>query len=283
MTRKPIVAGSFYPEDFNELDKAINNSFTQELGPGELPGKRTNKKLKAIIVPHAGITYSGMCAAWAYKELGESVFAKTYILLGPNHSGIDGGVLLDDFMTPFGIVKTDKSLAQKLIANGLQESKKSHDSEHSIEVQLPFLQFVSRDNLSNLQIIAITISEDYSKAAQVIKKTLEQTGKADDVIFIVSSDFTHYGQSYNYIPFVYNIDEELDRLDGKAFELIKKFDITGFDDFLKDTKATICGAYAIKTLMQLVDGKVELLCYYRSSKLTKDQKNSVSYASFTIS
>ena len=72
MTRIPIVAGTFYPDDFGELDNVIRASFEAELGPGALPSNKRLKRIFGIIAPHAGYKFSGQCAAWAYKEIAES-------------------------------------------------------------------------------------------------------------------------------------------------------------------------------------------------------------------
>ena len=72
MIRKPVVAGQFYPASFDELDKEINACFTSKFGPGDLPLKKKEQSVLGVIAPHAGYTYSGPCAAWAYKEIAES-------------------------------------------------------------------------------------------------------------------------------------------------------------------------------------------------------------------
>ena len=85
--RKPIVAGQFYESSFDELNKQIEISFKDKFGPGELPVKRTNKKIYGIISPHAGYSFSGPCQAWAYKEIAENAFPDLYVIVGLSHTG----------------------------------------------------------------------------------------------------------------------------------------------------------------------------------------------------
>ena len=107
--RLPIVAGTFYPTEFGDLDKTIKDSFLGKLGPGELPGKR-DKNILGVITPHAGYIFSGQCAAWAYKEVAESEFPEIFIILGNDHQGSrEDSVSTENWQTPLGIVKTNAS------------------------------------------------------------------------------------------------------------------------------------------------------------------------------
>ena len=200
MTRKPVVAGTFYESDFNKLNKQIEECFNSKNGPGDLPVKRGKKIIKAVIVPHAGYQYSGPCAAWAYKEIAEAKLPDLFIIIGPNHHGNVSGLSLQDWKIPFGFVKVDRNFAEVLMKNsGLKTNEDYHNLEHSIEVQLPFLQYATKDIMTEVRILPILLSNDidYKKLAKDIKKTLKETKK--EVIFIISSDFTHYGSNYRYV------------------------------------------------------------------------------------
>ncbi len=284
MIRKPIVSGQFYPGNFEELDKEINNSFESTFGPAITPGKRTNKEIKAIISPHAGYLYSGPCAAWAYKEIAESKFADTYLMLGLSHGGYPTCLSLNDWETPFGIIKIDKKLGKELISKGIPHNEEAHEQEHSIEVQLPFLQFASRDKLNNLKILPIIISPDknYLETAKIIADTI----KDKNIVIITSSDFTHFGFNYGYFPFKENIKENLYELDKKAIEHIKKLDSKNFLHYTEKTQATICGKYPIATTIEITKllgaKKGKLLHYYTSADIMGDYNSAVGYASLTI-
>jgi len=287
MARKPITVGMFYEELFELLDKQIAECFTHEKGPGALPSKRTDKEITGIIVPHAGYQFSGPCQAWAYKKIAESRFPDIFVILGANHQGFGkAATLLDDFETPLGIVKTDIDFAKKLIKNSnfnIVENKELHAKEHSIEVQLPFLQFANKDNLNNIRIVPIIIGPeaDYKKVAETIANTAKQENKK--IIIIASSDFTHYGFSYGYVPFQTKVKENLYKLDREAIKYIEKLDTESFLNYLQETEATICGANAIaaaiETAKQMKAKEAKLLQYYTSGDIVGDYRNAVGYAS----
>ena len=288
MVRKPIVAGMFY-EDYEEmLKKQIEDCFlNKKFGPGSLPGKEKNKKIIGIIAPHAGYQFSGMGQAWAYKEIAESELADTYVILGTNHTGIGGScTLLEDFETPFGIVKVDVEFAQKLIDSGfIIQNKEVHKKEHSIEVQLPFLQFVNKDQEFKILPIAVSGNSNYELFGKKIIEIAKELNRK--ICLICSSDFTHFGINYAYMPFSDNVKENLEKLDNGAIELIEKLDAWLFMNYIDETGATICGRDAIATLIsacKAIGGgrKVKLLKYYTSGDVVGDYANAVGYASIVI-
>ena len=285
--RKPIVAGQFYEGDFDSLNKQIIECFESEKGPGALPINKRNSCVLGAVAPHAGYLFSGPCAAWSYKEIAESEFPNLFVIIGPNHSGAGRtSTILDDWETPFGIVKADKEFGKKLINNScIIEDATAHLHEHSIEVQLPFLQFVSKDHLKDLRFIPITIGFDRNikELASGIKKTIEESGKK--ACIIASSDFTHYGFSYGYVPFSTNVKENMQKLDSGAIEFIKNLDSKRFLEYVNEKQATICGAVPIAILIELMKGKakkVNLMQYYTSADIMGDYNNAVGYASIVF-
>ena len=285
MVRKPIVAGQFYPAEPNELDKMIKDCFSSKLGPGDLPINKRTKDIIGIISPHAGYTFSGACAAWAYKEIAESKFPDTFILLGLSHSGFDSCISLEDWETPFGIIKNDKEF-QKTLMKNLPVDERAHASEHSIEVQLPFLQFANRDIIDKIRIAPIIASPDidYKEIASYILNTIKKTKR--NIIIIASSDFTHYGFNYGYLPFTDNQKENMYALDKGAIKLIESLEADKFLDYTAETKATICGKYPIAVLLALSKKlgakKASLLHYYTSGDVIEDYSSAVGYASIVI-
>ncbi len=281
MFRYPYVSGQFYEEKFDELDKQIKTSFME--GPGDLPIKRKDKKIYGILVPHAGYIYSANCQAWAYKEIAESKFPETYIILAPNHNEIGHSISISslDWETPFGNIKNDTLLGKKLVQtfDFIKLDNLAHEREHSIEVQLPFLQFASKDNLRTLKILPISIKNITSEQIQKISTFL----KNYNTVTIVSSDLTHFGPNYNYTPFIYNKEENIKALDYEAIKLIQNFSTKDFLKFINNKKSNICGYNSIALALEIckVQGSKSsrLLNYYTSSKITKDHNNSVSYAS----
>ena len=279
--RKPVVMGTFYEEDFQDLEEQIKLCFMHDKGPGDLPTRRTDKKIKGVILPHAGYGFSGACAAWGFKEIAESALPDVYAIIGPNHTGSGkSSIILDGWQTPFGVVKADVQLGRALVKNSdLVEDAEAHLHEHSIEVQLPFLQFVNKDVLQQIRILPIAISEgiDLNKLALDIKETIMDFNKS--VVFIVSSDFTHFGPQFRYVPFSLDIPQKIAELDQDAIKFIKNMDADGFLKYVYETGATICGRLPIALLLKTLE-KTEgkLLQYYTSGELMNNYRNSVSYA-----
>ncbi|MGV8086264.1 MAG: AmmeMemoRadiSam system protein B [Candidatus Woesearchaeota archaeon] len=282
MARKAVFAGQFYEKNEQELDKQITECFEGKNGPGALPLSKRTKQIQAIIAPHAGYHYSGACAAWAYKEIAEAEFADLYIIIGPNHSGSGNAISMQGYETPYGLVRVDQEFANSLIEKNpeLKIDETAHESEHSIEVQLPFLQFATKDKMHELKILPILVNEiDYAKLGLDLKELILESTKK--VIIIVSSDFTHYGHEYHYIPFSSDIKKNIYERDKKAIDLIEALNADGFLGYMDETQGTVCGAFPIAVLLKsLKKSKVELLQYYTSADLEEDEtyKRAVSYA-----
>jgi len=286
MTRKAIVNGQFYEASFNELDKQINECFSSKFGPGDLPVKKRTKEIFGIIAPHAGYAFSGPCAAWAYKEIAESKLYDCYIIIGLSHSGFGSCVSLEDWETPFGIIKTDKEFNQKLVEKGIKQDETAHQQEHSIEVQLPFLQFANKDYLKQMKIAPIIASNDidFKEIAKKIAETIKELKMK--VCIIGSSDFTHYGLNYGYFPFSKEVRENLYKLDKDAIEHIKKLNAYKFLDYVETTGATICGKIPIAATIEasklLGAKKATLLHYYTSGDIVNDYSSAVGYGAVVI-
>ncbi|RLE42397.1 AmmeMemoRadiSam system protein B, partial [Candidatus Woesearchaeota archaeon] len=285
MVRVPVVAGQFYPSDFHELEEEIKRCFTNKRGPGALPINKRQGKILGAIAPHAGYVYSGACAAWVYKEIGEAEFPDLFIIIGPNHTGLGrSSIMLDDWQTPFGLVKCDKDFA-KLLAqkSDLVLDSRAHMMEHSIEVQLPFLQFVSKDHLRELRFVPIVVSQELNIKRFILdlKEVILESGK--NVCLIASSDFTHYGPAYGYLPFELEREKRLYELDSGAIKLIKEQNVEGFYEYLQRTGATICGYLGIAIVMgTLPKCSVKCLQYYTSGDVTGDYRNAVGYAAIVF-
>jgi MEMO1 family protein len=282
-TRRPIVAGQFYPSGKAELEQDIKKSFTSKFGPGSLPGKRTNKKAYGVISPHAGYSFSGAGNAWAYKEIGEAEFPDVYVILGVNHSGRDTCSSDEDWETPLGTVKCDTEFVKKLEEKGIQINSSEHSREHSIEVQLPFLQFVSQDRAVKLRLAPIMIADQqFERWGRAIQETAQELKRR--IVVICSSDFTHYGDNYGYLPFEGNVKENMAKLDGNAINFITKPNPKSFFAYTENTGATICGRYGITVMLWLMkylfgeEKKGTLLKYYTSGDVLGDYDNAVGYA-----
>lgn len=270
MVRRPAVSGIFYEKDFELLEKQIKGCFDNNF-----PKEKRNERIKGAIVPHAGLIYSGKVAASVYKEIAESKDVETFIIIGPNHTGLGyNSVLMDNMLTPFGEVKLDVELAKEIVENtSLVGDSLSHLKEHSIEVQIPFLQFLFKD----FNIIPIIVSScDYEKIAEGIRKSILKLKK--NVCIIASSDFIHHGKAYGFNLFEKDISKNVKLLDKKAINFIKNFDIKGFFNFLNETKASICGVFPIAILLSVLkEGEVIVKEHYTSTDISKDERFCVDY------
>lgn len=272
MIRKPIATDLFYEGSKEGLKEQIEGCFRE--GPG-IPKEEKEGRIRGAIVPHAGYSSSGKCAAHAYKEIFEHEKPDTFIILGTNHSGPETVTMYENWETPLGKVEVDLPLARAIIRNGIRNDPEPHKREHSIEVQLPFLQ----QFIPNVKFVPILIgSSKYEFPAEVIRKAILETGRK--VCILVSSDFTHYGFTHSYVPFSDNIKENIEKLDMGAIEFIKKLDDVGFIKYTEEKESTICGKYPIAVLLKvLFKGDVELLKYTMSGDIVRDYNVSVSYAS----
>ena len=278
MVRTPHVAGQFYEADPDRLRKQIEASFLHHLGPGELPpsGDKSERDIVACVSPHAGYMYSGMCAAHIYSKLNQQAKPKTIVILGTNHTGM-GGVTtsIEDWATPLGTARVDKEAIRQL---GVEVNERAHRYEHSIEVQLPFLQYIWEDFEFVPIIVSPRLGVDFDLEDRI--------AELEDVLVIASSDFTHYGLNYGYMPFTDNVKERLRELDMGAIKKIENLDETGFADYITATGATICGhapiTAASKTVKLLGAKKAELLKYTTSGDIVGDYSSAVAYAAIVF-
>src|SRR3989338_579707 len=114
---EPRFAGVFYAASPSKLEDQLKSCFFHDLGPGDLPLKRSKKAIKGVIVPHAGYMFSGPCAAWGYKALAESKAPTTFVILAPDHNGRHDATTttLEELKTPLGVVMVDKSFVNNLV------------------------------------------------------------------------------------------------------------------------------------------------------------------------
>lgn len=268
--RRPSVAGMFYADDEKLLRKQIEDCYLGPLGPGSLPKlAQGGRKVMGGVAPHAGYVYSGMVAAHLYARIAQDGMPKTFVVLGPNHTGRGSGVAVttEDFQTPLGIVKIDRELAKAIRRDLVDEDAEAHRGEHSIEVQLPFIQHISPD----FSFVPICMGfQDYDTAASV-GKTVRNAIKGKDVVVIASTDLSHY------------VSKETARIkEGKALEAIKAMDPRRLYDVVRDEGITMCGYGPVMvTMLACVGGKATVL-KYASSGDVQPMRDVVGYASVVI-
>ncbi|MGC8663171.1 MAG: AmmeMemoRadiSam system protein B [Thermoplasmata archaeon] len=268
--REPIAAGQFYPEILSDLENAIEHAFIDPLGPGKIPtlsGLRMGKIVGGI-VPHAGYMYSGPVAAHFYSELALDGFAESFIIIGPNHTGYGSliSLSLEDYKTPFGIVRIDKDLANKIHKDIVDIDPLAHKYEHSVEVQLPFLQFFKKE----IKIVPIVMMGQDYEFAEALSGIIKEAIDGRDVVIIASSDFSHYIQK----RLAYERDSH-------AINAILKKDIKGFYESLSLYNITACGYGPIATMLMATKGNPILLKYATSGDVLP-MNEVVGYASFKV-
>ncbi len=267
--RRPAVAGLFYPGNkkalINQIDKFLKN----------VPNKKEKGKLLALIVPHAGYIYSGQVAAYAYKELLNRDFS-TVIIIGPSHYLRFSGVSVDrrDFwQTPLGKVAVDKKLAERLI----KEDKRikfypdAHLKEHSIEVEIPFLQRTLKD----FKIVPIVMGEQSRETCQILSQALIKNIEERNILLIASSDMSHYH------PY-----REACRMDRLALSDLEKYDLKTLSRHLARGECELCGAGAVMVVMEVAKAsgadRVKILKYANSGDVTGNKSRVVGYGAVAI-
>ena len=268
--RQPAVAGMFYPGEKNILEKEIK-TFLNETRPLV----KKEGFLRILIVPHAGYEYSGGVAAAGFSQL-EGQDYSTIILLGVSHQAYFQGAVIDEndaWETPLGQVVVDKELAKKIVdeVDGVSFDSRAHTQEHSLEVELPFLQSV----LSDFKIVPILLGEVDEDLLKKIADFLSQNLQPDTLV-VISTDLSHYPP--------YEIANQVDKatIDSILTGDPKKFGAKIEDQLKKGYSGLAtcaCGEKAVKVGMMLAqklgEGKWELIKYANSGDVEIGEKGRV--------
>lgn len=262
--RAPAVSGQFYPRDKKDLNREISRCF-EGIPPGEKP-------VLGGVVPHAGYVYSGNTAAHVYSKLPP---ADTFVLLGPNHTGYGSPVSVskEKWVTPLGEIETDIEFIDLMPKRIIDTDEMAHKYEHSIEVQLPFLQH----RFNNFKIVPICMGmQDEETAVDVgieIAETVRKLNKK--VVIIASSDFSHYK------PYKVARDD-----DAYFIKSIIELDVPGFYRQLYERNASVCGYGPIAAMLtaskELGARKATLVKYSTSGDTTGDMGAVVGYAGIIV-
>jgi AmmeMemoRadiSam system protein B len=273
------LAGTWYPADPRELRQEVERALGDERHP--------DAAASAYIVPHAGYRYSGATAGAAYAMIPAGRWRRALVLAPSHYMTFRGGAVFPGrgFETPLGLVAIDEERAERLSALPLFEAAAApYASEHSIEIQLPFLQVI--DPALAIVPLLLGVSDDVQTLDHIAEALAEVVD--DETLVVVSSDFTHYGEHFAYEPFPAEAAEDvaaaLRRLDFGAIDPICRGDARGFERYVRDTAITICGRGPISTFLRFVEGgysgRVER--YATSLEVTGDYQHSVSYASISF-
>jgi AmmeMemoRadiSam system protein B len=279
----PAVAGTWYPADGVALERQLDGLFRDAAAEGVDEGAAA-AKIAALIAPHAGFVYSGLVAAKGFAQLGDEVYERV-ILLGPSHyAAFDGAILTDasTYRTPLGEVPIDTEACASLQGrDGYRVDNGPFRPEHCLEAEIPFLQRRLRTGWRVVPVLVGTLG------ARVRAKSLADGLRpllGPDTLVVVSSDFTHYGPRFRYLPFEQDVPRSLEKLDMGAVERILAWDGAGFEEYVARTGATICGSNPIRLLFDLVPEGLagQLAAYDTSGRITGDWDHSVSYASLVF-
>ena len=272
--RKPAVAGAFYPADPVQLTRTIAGYFA-EVEKTPLSGKPMG-----LVAPHAGYQYSGKTAATAFKLLEGEDF-DTVVVVSPSHRVFFKGCAVFEgfgYQTPLGIVESDRDLAKKIasIHPSVYFSKMGHAGganrgEHSLEVQLPFLQIV----LGNFKLVAIVMGDQEEDSINALGEVLGSALKGANALMVASTDLSHF-----------HSEKKANRLDGEIRKAIEKYDPELLMDTLSYGKGEACGGGPVASMMiaakRLGGEKSKFLHYTTSGEATGDFSEVVGYLSAVI-
>lgn len=266
MIRQPAVAGSFYAGTQDRLRLQLQGLFPRAVTPEQAIG---------VVAPHAGYLYSGRVAAAVYARV---QFPDTCVILGPNHTGLGAGAAImtrGEWETPFGKVPIDTELGEAILANSslLKEDHLGHLREHSIEVQLPLLQYVGRP----FHIVPICLLRyEYAACAEVGQAVaMAVRAAAKRVLLVASTDMSHFISR-----------QEATAKDRKAIDAILALDPEGLYQVVRREGISMCGFHP--TTAMLVAAKAlgatgaELVMYTDSGEVTRDVDEVVAYAGLIL-
>ena len=274
--RYPAVAGSWYAGTANHLKNQIEELFTHSLGPGSLPPKLKEgpRNIIGLVVPHAGYMASGPVAAHAYHCLAGDGKPEIIVVFGPNHTGRGSALAIMNegvWRTPMGDVIVDSETANKILhfSKIIDVDDKAHIYEHSIELQLPFLQYLYG---SNFKFVLICFMMQDLESSQEVGKAVAAALKGKNYLIIASSDFTHYEPQ-----------ERAEKKDRIAIEAALKMNQRQFYNDVDNHAISTCGygpiVAAITALKELGARNSQLLYYATSGDVLGDRSAVVGYAS----
>ncbi len=270
MKRPPCVAGQFYESDPAALSLQVSKCIS---------GEYDRKDAVGIIVPHAGLMYSGTVAGEVYPRI---EFPDTFILIGPNHTGLGPPVSMmssGTWVVPVGELDIDHELAQELInttgagSEIITDDLSAHVREHSLEVQLPFIMHYSSD----VKILPITLMSLSLEDCRLLGDAIADVIQASDkrVTILASSDMSHYEP-----------DEKARSLDAQAIEMITAMDPGGLYRTVRDMGITMCGVVPVTTMLyaakKLGAAEAEMVRYMTSGEVNGDYSHVVGYAGMIV-
>ena len=272
------------------MKEQVESCFQGPGGPGRLPtvNPQGARNVVGLVCPHAGYMYSGGVAAWAYDSLAEDGLPEVAVLIGPNHRSYFPAVALSDeraWSTPLGEVALDAEIATKIASlyPGAAVNPDAHSAEHSIEVQIPFMQYIYDDAGISLSIVPILVgasawsaaADDAAQVARGLGGAIAKALGGKDVVVIASTDFTHYESG-----------ETARSKDSQAISKILTLDEEGLLGTVASLDISMCGAFptavTIAACRELGAVSARQLTYGNSGDVTGDYAEVVGYGALEI-
>lgn len=279
------MAGAFYAGDKDGLVRQLQAAYTHRAGPGSVPTLRKGpRRIRGLVVPHAGYFYSGAIAGHSYAALAEDGWPQHLVIIGPNHHGLGAPVALcpEDHLTPLGTARYDAEVGDRL-GGVVERDPAAHAEEHSIEVQLPFLQHLNPE----MSFVPIALGFQEWDVAREVGEAVAQALHGLDAVIIASSDFTHVGRNYGQMPPRGTGVAAFARAqDALALDKIARMDPKGLQAVVHDHDITMCGYGAVTAM--LVAAKIlgakeaKVLSYANSAEITNDSQLAVGYGAAVV-
>ncbi len=276
--RNPVVAGRFYEGREQALRRQIEDCYRHSLGPGSLP--EVNRQPPASpagwVVPHAGYLYSGPVAAFAFADMARRGVPETVVVYGTQHySTRTVAVSYEDHLTPLGPCRVDTELATKVTRGPIEHSEYVHQGEHSLEVQLPFLQHLSPET----RILPIAVGRVPPETASEVGAIVREAMGDRPFAVLASTDFTHH----NFVHRASREDREwLAGRDRLAIDRILERDVQGLHDVLTSERITMCGMPPVMAMLETVQGTRAELLKYACSAMVAPSDYVVGYAAIRV-
>lgn len=315
--RHATHAGSWYTNDPEQLDQQLQGWLdrvpgqVQDLTDMDRSVLPVVEGARAIIGPHAGYSYSGSNAAYAYKSVSVDKIKRVFLLGPSHHVYLEGCALTQcaEYQTPLGNIRIDQGLVAELKAqqpgDWSEMSMEADEDEHSLEMHLPYIYKIFEHRIDHIRLVPILVGNLRFSKEQKYGRLLAKYLQDEENLFVVSSDFCHWGRRFQYTHYQASQDtsavqlrstkasqstpiwRSIEALDFRGMQAIAELDHPAFNEYLQDTRNTICGRHPIGVLLAAVnhlhpakDGaRLRFIKYDQSSQVASASDSSVSYAS----
>lgn len=282
--RFPAVAGMFYEGDPDELLAEVERCFLSPYGPGQLPraNPEGDRRIAGLVSPHAGLIYSGPTAAHAYFRLAEDGLPDVAVLLGVNHRGYGAPVAvsaLPVWRTPLGDAEIDLGVCERIasLSRRAEADELAHRQEHSLEVQVPFLQYIGGNRIRIAPVlVGVPVWDgDALSVAQDLGEAVAKAVEGRNAVIIASTDMSHYESR-----------QSAGRKDSQAIRQILDLNERGLLETVREMEISMCGvvptAAALSACKHLGAGSARQLAYSTSGDITGDHAQVVGYAAIEL-